>query len=282
MDEFFTTIWYMIERLVWSDWITIAILATFLVLGFKRGMARELINLGFLLLAILIAWLFYQTLTTSSLITWLVLSHQSHLAISFGVIFIGVVVIKRVIYKLTQLSSTVDNPCVLNKLFALMVVLVAITIFSWHYLETVAGLDIMEMLISNEPVRIGLSFSIVFTLAFSVLTFISSVLNISIDTTKPCCLSFFFKKILTILQAIDTKLNARNINSTQNNLLGSIVGLIKGSLAILIMVLGLQSINWVSQQYYWIETHGALKVFQDVTSYIKPELSQYLLFIENN
>ncbi|BBB23434.1 conserved hypothetical protein [Isorropodon fossajaponicum endosymbiont JTNG4] len=282
MDEFFATIWTMIERLVWSDWITIAILATFLVLGFKRGMARELINLGFLLLAILIAWLFYQTLATSPLITWLVLSHHSHLAISFGVIFIGVVIIKRVIYKLTQLSSAIDNPCVLNKLFALMVVLVAITMFSWHYLETVAGLGIMEMLISNESVRIGLSFSIVFGFAFGVLTFISSVLNISIDETKPCFLSSFFKKILTILQAIDTKLNARNINSTQNNLLGLIVGLIKGSLAILIIVLVLQSINWVSQKYYWIETHGALRAFQDMASDIKPELSQYLLFIENN
>ncbi|MBW5291260.1 MAG: hypothetical protein Rsou_0441 [Candidatus Ruthia sp. Asou_11_S2] len=282
MDEFFATIWHMIERLVWSDWITIAILATFLVLGFKRGMARELINLGFLLLAILIAWLFYQILAISSLITWLALSHQSHLAISFGVIFISVVIIKRVIYKLTQLSSTIDNPCVLNKLFALMIVLVAITMFSWHYLETVAWLGIMEMLISNESVRIGLSFSIVFGFAFGVLTFISSVLNISIDETKPCFLSSFFKKILTILQAIDTKLNARNINSTQNNLLGLIVGLIKGSLAILIMVLVLQSINWVSQKYYWIETHGALRAFQDMASDIKPELSQYLLFIENN
>ncbi|QKQ24493.1 CvpA family protein [Candidatus Ruthia endofausta] len=282
MDEFFATIWHMIERLVWSDWITIAILATFLVLGFKRGMARELINLGFLLLAILIAWLFYQILAISSLITWLVLSHQSHLAISFGVIFIGVMIIKRIIYKLTQLSSTVDNPCVLNKLFALMVVLVAITMFSWHYLEVVAGLGIIEILIGNESVRIGLSFSIVFGFAFGILTFISSVLTISIDETKPCFLSSFFKKILETLQTIDTKLNAKNINSTQNNLLGLIVGLIKGNLAILIMVLVLQSISWVSQKYYWIETHGALKAFQDVASDIKPELSQYLLFIENN
>ncbi len=282
MDEFFVTIWSMIERLVWSDWITIAILVIFLVLGFKRGMAREFINLGFLLLAILIAWLFYQILATSPLITWLSPSHQSHLAISFGVIFIGVVIIKKVIYKLTQLSSTIDNPCVLNKLFALMVVLAAITMFSWYYLEVVARLGIMEMLISNESVRIGLSFSIIFALVFGVLTFISSVLSISIDETKPCFLSSFFKKILKILQAVDTKLNARNINSTQNNLLGSIVGLIKGSLAILIMVLVLQSINWVSQKYYWIETNGALRVFQDVASNIKPELSQYLLFIENN
>ncbi|SFV81175.1 hypothetical protein MNB_SUP05-6-987 [hydrothermal vent metagenome] len=57
--------------------------------------------------------------------------------------------------------------------------------------------------------------------------------------------------------------------------------MIKGSLAILIMVLVLQSIEWISQQYYWVETKGALKTFQDVASDIKPELSQHLLFIEN-
>ncbi|ABL02706.1 hypothetical protein Rmag_1000 [Candidatus Ruthia magnifica str. Cm (Calyptogena magnifica)] len=282
MNEFFADIWTIIEHLVWSDWIVIAILTIFLVLGFKRGMAKELINLGFLLLAILIAWLFYQTLATKPLITWLILSHQSHLAISFGIIFIGVVIIKKVIYKLTHLSSTIDNPCILNKLFTLMVILVAIAMFSWYYLEVVSRLDILEILISNESIRIGLSFSIVFAFTFGVLIFISSVLNISIDEAKPCFLSPFFKKILKILQVTDIKLNARNINSTQNNLLGSIVGLIKGSLTILIMIFVLQSISLVSQKYYWIEAHGALRTFQNIASNIKPKLSQYLLFIENN
>ncbi|WP_024792123.1 CvpA family protein [Candidatus Ruthturnera calyptogenae] len=282
MNEFFADIWTIIEHLVWSDWIVIAILTIFLVLGFKRGMAKELINLGFLLLAILIAWLFYQTLATKPLITWLILSHQSHLAISFGIIFIGVVIIKKVIYKLTHLSSTIDNPCILNKLFTLMVILVAIAMFSWYYLEVVSRLDILEILISNESIRIGLSFSIVFAFTFGVLIFISGVLNISIDEAKPCFLSPFFKKILKILQVTDIKLNARNINSTQNNLLGSIVGLIKGSLTILIMIFVLQSISLVSQKYYWIEAHGALRTFQNIASNIKPKLSQYLLFIENN
>lgn len=93
---------------------------------------------------------------------------------------------------------------------------------------------------------------------------------------------YLFEKILKILQAIDIKLNARNINSIQNSVLGSMMGLIKANLVILIIVLMLQNISWVSQQYYWIETNGALKIFQDIASNIKPELSQYLLFINNN
>jgi len=90
MNEFFANAWNMIGLLVWSDWITLVILIAFLVLGFKRGMAKELINLGFLLLAIIIAWLFYQPLAISDAVTWMLLSHQSHMAIAFGVIFIGV------------------------------------------------------------------------------------------------------------------------------------------------------------------------------------------------
>ncbi|HBN58167.1 MAG TPA: hypothetical protein DD382_02625 [Gammaproteobacteria bacterium] len=58
MSDFFANIWETIGLLVWSDWLTIAILIGFLVLGIKRGLAKELINLAFLLLAIIIAWLF--------------------------------------------------------------------------------------------------------------------------------------------------------------------------------------------------------------------------------
>ncbi|RUM80615.1 MAG: hypothetical protein DSZ15_00700, partial [Candidatus Thioglobus sp.] len=79
----------------------------------------------------------------------------------------------------------------------------------------------------------------------------------------------------------DSALNARDIDSTKNKLLGGLIGLIKGSLVILIMVLVLQSVEWISQQYYWVETKGMLRIFQDVASDIKPELSQHLLFIEN-
>ncbi len=282
MNEFFITVWSMIERLVWSDWITITILAIFLVLGFKRGLAKELINLGFLLLAILIALLFYQILATSSLINWLMLSHQSNLTISFGIIFICIVIIKKLIYKLTQLSLTIDNSCVLNKLFTLMILFTAITIFSWHHLDIVAGLDIIRTLIDNKYIRISLSFIILFSSIFGAVAFISKALNIFIDKTKPCFLSSFFEKILKILQAIDIKLNARNINSIKNSILGSLMGLIKANLAILIIVLMLQNISWVSQQYYWIETNGTLKIYQDIASNIKPKLSQYLLFINNN
>jgi uncharacterized membrane protein required for colicin V production len=281
MNEFFTNIWSMISLLAWSDWATLAILTTFLVLGFKRGMAKELISLAFLLLSIVLAWLLYQPLAASNAITWLMLSHQSHMAIAFGIIFVGVLIIKKALYKLTDISSKISNPCALNKIFAYFVFLGIAATVSWHYLDIIANLGIMEIVITNNSMRIGLSFIITFAVIIGTCASISNMLNISIDSSKPCVLSTLFEKILGILNTLDQALNAKNISSNGNNLGGLLIGLVKGSLAILIMVLVFQSIDDISQQHYWIEANGALRTFQDVASDIKPALSEHLLFIEN-
>ncbi|MDB3869699.1 CvpA family protein [Candidatus Thioglobus sp.] len=281
MNEFFVNTWNTINLLAWSDWATVVILIAFLVLGFKRGMAKELISFAFLLLAIVLAWMFYQSLAVSDFVTWLLLSHQSHMSIAFGVVFIGVLLIKRVIYKLTDISSQISNPCALNKLFAYFVFLSAASIISWYYLDIIANLGIMEIVVTNNSIRIGLSFVLTFAIIIGVCASISNMLNISIDSSKPCILSTFFKKILDTLHSLDRILNAKNINSNSNNFGGLLIGLIKGSLAILIMVLVFQSIDSISQQHFWIEANGALRTFQDVASDIKPALSEYLLFIEN-
>jgi uncharacterized membrane protein required for colicin V production len=281
MNEFFVNTWNTIILLAWSDWVTVVILIAFLVLGFKRGMAKELINFAFLLLAIVLAWMFYQPLAVSVSVTWLLLSHQSHMAIAFGVIFIGVLLIKKAVYRLTDISSQISNPCALNRLFAYFVFLSAAAIISWYYLDIIANLGIMEIVITNDSMRIGLSFALTFAIIIGVCSSISNMLNVSIDSSKPCTLSVFFKKILDALHSLDRILNAKNINSNSNSFGGLLIGLIKGSLVILIMVLVFQSIDSVSQQHFWIEANGALRTFQDVASDIKPALSEYLLFIEN-
>jgi uncharacterized membrane protein required for colicin V production len=281
MNEFFVNTWNTIILLAWSDWVTVVILIAFLVLGFKRGMAKELINFAFLLLAIVLAWMFYQPLAVSVSVTWLLLSHQSHMAIAFGVIFIGVLLIKKAVYRLTDISSQISNPCALNRLFAYFVFLSAAAIISWYYLDIIANLGIMEIVITNDSMRIGLSFALTFAIIIGVCSSISNMLNVSIDSSKPCTLSVFFKKILDALHSLDRILNAKNIDSNSNSFGGLLIGLIKGSLVILIMVLVFQSIDSVSQQHFWIEANGALRTFQDVASGIKPALSEYLLFIEN-
>ncbi len=279
MDEFFANIWNAIMSLAWSDWLTIAILIAFLVLGYKRGMAKELINSAFLLLAIIVAYLFYQPLATSGIITWLLLSHQSHMAIAFGVLFIGLLILKNLLYRFTATSSAIGNPCALNRLFAWLILLGVGALISWYYLDLVANLGIMEIVITNESARIAGAFVIIFALLIGACISLSNIFNISIDTSKSCLLSSFYQAILNQLKALDGALNARNVSSTKNALLGSAIGLIKGSIALLIMVLVLQNISWIAEQDYWNNTQGALKAFQDVASDIKPALSQHLEFI---
>ncbi|WP_428086511.1 CvpA family protein [Candidatus Thioglobus sp.] len=281
MNEFFANIWNVIESLAWSDWMTLIILLIFLILGFKRGMAKEIINLGFLLLVIIIAWLFYQPLASSDAITWLLLSHQSHMATAFGAIFMSVLIIKRIIYRLVASSSNINNPCTLNKIFAYLIFFIVALVLSWNYLHLIEHIGLMEIVVTNTSLRIGLSFVITFAIIIGLFLLISSILNIDIDASKACFLSSFFKKILNILRWLDEKLNARNINSNKNNFGGILVGLIKGSLAILIMVLVFQSIDSISQKSYWAQANGALKTFQDVATDIRPTLSEHLLFIKN-
>ena len=67
----------------------------------------------------------------------------------------------------------------------------------------------------------------------------------------------------------------RNINSKKNKIWGTVVGLVKGCVFIIVMVLVLQNIDTVSQKYFWVESDGLLKAFQEIVLSIKPE---YLSF----
>ncbi|MDC9714668.1 MAG: CvpA family protein [Gammaproteobacteria bacterium] len=281
MNEIFSSIWEMIALLVWSDWLTLTTLLVFLVLGFKRGLSNELINLIFLILTIFIAWLFYERLSNIEIINWLTPSRQSHLAIAFGAIFIGVIAIKRTLYKLIDVSSNINNPCVLNRFFAISILLIITALISWSYVDSLANLGVMKIIFNNNSLRISASFAGIFTVILGVTLWLTNILNVSIGTSAPCRLSPLFQTILNGLRRADIVLNARNIDGIKNKIWGAIVGLFKGCVFIVVMVLVLQSIDFVSQGYYWVESRSLLSAFQDMASSIQPELSQHLLFIKN-
>lgn len=282
MSDFFANIWTNLNLLGGFDWLIIVILVGFLLLGIRRGLIKELINLSFLILAVLIAWKFYQWLADTPIIAWLALSEKSHLAIAFGVLFVGVLILKKALYKLTGSSSNIGNPCVLNRTFALVLFVIIAALESQHYLDSVSSLGILQSAISNQSSLTSLSFIVVFGLIVVVGLLLMKLFNISIDANKPCLLAPFFRKILKGLQSANTFLNAHNVTGTKNQLFGAILGLIKGFLAVLIMVLVLQNIDWVTQQYHWVGSKNVLGIFQQIVATIKPELSEYLLFINHN
>ena len=144
----------------------------------------------------------------------------------------------------------------------------------------IAELQTMESIVTSDSFRIFVSFGIVFAALIAAVITLSKLLNITIDTEKPCLMAPVFEKILNILQALDVLINARNVGGLKNNFLGAVLGLFKAVIFVLILVLIFQSLSWVTQNHAWVETSGVLRTFQNWAVDIKPFLSEHLLFIE--
>jgi len=280
MGNFFDNFWNTISVLAWSDWLTLIILVFFVIRGFVQGLAKEIISLLFVILAIVLAWLYYDNLANSLLSDPTTSEGQSIFALSFGAIFLGIWFIKKALYKTAEASSQIDNPCELNRSFTKIILTVLVTILSYHYMGVVAELQTMEFFVTSYYFRIFVSFGIVFAVLTVVVLAFSKLLNITVDTEKPCLMAPVFERILNILQAFDVLINARNVSGIKNNFLGAVLGLFKGGIFVLIIVLIFQSLSWVTQNHAWVETSGALRTFQDWAVNIKPFLSEHLLFVK--
>jgi len=280
MGNFFDNFWNTISVLAWSDWLTLIILVFFVVRGFIQGLAKEIISLLFVILAIFLAWLYYDNLAVTLLSDPTTSEGQSIFALSFGAIFLGIWFIKKALYKTAEASSQIDNPCELNRSFTKIILTVLFAILSYHYMGVVAELQTMESIVTSNSFRIFVSFVIVFAALTTAVMALSKLLNITIDTEKPCLMAPVFERILSVLQTLDVLINARNVGGLKNNFLGAVLGLFKGGIFVLIIVLVLQSLSWVTQNHAWVETSGALRTFQNWAVDIKPFLSEHLLFIE--
>ena len=280
MGNFFDNFWNTISVLAWSDWLTLIILIFFIIRGFVQGLTKEIISLLFVILAIILAWLYYDNLADTLLSDPTTSEGKTIFALSFGAIFLAIWFVKKALYKTAEASSQIDNPCELNRSFTKIIVTVLVAILSYHSMGVIAELQTMESIATSNSFRIFISFVIVFAALTTAVLALSKLLNITIDTEKPCLMAPIFEKILNIFQAFDVLINARNVGVLKNNLLGAILGLFKGGIFVLIMVLVLQSLSWVTQNHAWVETSGALRTFQNWAVDIKPFLSEHLLFIE--
>ena len=280
MGNFFDNFWNTISVLAWSDWLTLIILIFFIIRGFVQGLAKEIISLFFVILAIILAWLYYDNLANTLLSDPTTSEGQSIFALSFGVIFLGILFVKKALYKTAEASSQIDNPCELNRSFTKIIVTVLVVILSYHYMGVVAELQTMESIVTSNSLRIFISFGIVFAALISAVMALSKLLNIKIDNEEPCVMAPVFSGFLRVFSTLDVLINARNIVGLKNKFFGAVLGLFKGGIFVLIIVLILQSMTWVTQNHAWVETSGALRTFQDWSVDIKPLLSKYLLFVE--
>jgi uncharacterized membrane protein required for colicin V production len=280
MGNFFDNVWSAISILAWSDWLTLIILITFVVRGFIQGLAKEAISFIFVIIAIILAWLYYEPFAKTFLGSWINSENQSTYALSFGGIFLSIWFIKKGLYRIASASASNQNPNDLNRPFAMTVVVAIIAVVSFNYLGLISNLNTFESLISNQSLRSFISFSLVFAILLIVIIALSKLLNIKVDTENPSIMAPVYEGILRLLSSLDILINARNIEGFKNKLFGAILGLFIGGTFVLIIVLILQSMSWVTQNHAWVETSGALRTFQDWSVDVKPVLSKHLLFVE--
>jgi uncharacterized membrane protein required for colicin V production len=280
MGNFFDNVWSAISILAWSDWLTLIILITFVVRGFIQGLAKEAISFIFVIIAIILAWLYYEPFAKTFLGSWINSENQSTYALSFGGIFLSIWFIKKGLYRIASSSASNQNPNDLNRPFAMTVIVAIIAVASFNYLGLISNLNTFESLISNQSLRSFISFSLVFAILLIVIIALSKLLNIKVDTENPSIMAPVYEGILRLLSSLDILINARNIEGFKNKLFGAILGLFIGGTFVLIIVLILQSMSWVTQNHAWVETSGALRTFQDWSVDVKPVLSKHLLFVE--
>ena len=280
MSNFFNNVWSAISLLAWSDWVTLIILIVFVVRGFVQGLAKEVISFIFVIFAIVIAWLYYETFAKTFLNSWISSDNQSIYALSFGGIFLSIWLVKKGLYRIASASSSNQNPNELNRPFANIVISLLIATISFNYLGMISDLNTFDSLIANESLRNFVSFIVLFAILTLALLALSKILNIKIDTENPSLMAPAYEGILRSLSTLDVLINARNIVGLKNKFFGAILGLFKGGTFVLIAVLILQSMSWVTQNHAWVETTGALRTFQDWSVDIKPALSKHLLFVE--
>ena len=280
MSNFFNNVWSAISLLAWSDWVTLIILIVFVVRGFVQGLAKEVISFIFVIFAIVIAWLYYETFAKTFLNSWISSDNQSIYALSFGGIFLSIWLVKKGLYRIASASSSNQNPNELNRPFANIVISLLIATISFNYLGMISDLNTFDSLIANESLRNFVSFIVLFAILTLALLALSKILNIKIDTENPSLMAPAYEGILRSLSTLDVLINARNIVGLKNKFFGAILGLFKGGTFVLVAVLILQSMSWVTQNHAWVETTGALRTFQDWSVDIKPVLSKHLLFVE--
>ena len=280
MGNFFDNIWSAISLLAWSDWLTLIILIVFIVRGFIQGLAKEVISFIFVIIAIVIAWLYYETFAKTFLSNWISADNQSIYALAFGGIFLSIWLIKKGLYRIASASSNNQNPNELNRPFANVIITLLIAVISYNYLGVFSDLNTFDSLISNESLRNFISFIALFVILVAALLLLSKLLNIRVDSENPSPMAPAYEGVLRSLSALDVLINARNIVGLKNKFFGAVLGLFKGGTFVLIAVLILQSMSWVTQNHAWVEPSGALRTFQDWSVDVKPVLSKHLLFVE--
>lgn len=251
----------ILEQLTWSDYSIFMLLVLATMLGFKRGFALELINFIWIITAFIVASIFYPLLGEGGF--WLFKRHEF---ISFSVLFIAFLFLKIAIYKALSSIAKIHGPCPLNRFLAIFIGFSIAGGISWILANNTAHIEIIERLITHEPLRIMTSLILIFGSIVIVVFVLIKILNIKVGTDQPC-------PLLVALKPLDSILSAKNINSPINHFFGLWLGLFKGVILVILVMVIFNQID-VSLQGYLTDKLSA------IATNTQSVLSDYLTFVK--
>lgn len=250
----------LVGQLSWSDYSIFLLLVLAAMVGFRRGFALGLINFIWIMSAFIVASIFYQLLGESGF--WLFKRHDF---ISFVTLFIAFLLLKIGMYKVLASIAKIHGPCPLNRFLAISIGLSIAGGISWILANNTAHIEIVERLITNEELRIITSLILIFGSIIIGVFVLIKILNIKVGTDQPC-------PLLLALRPLDSILSAKNINSPINHFFGLWLGLFKGMIVVVLIIITLSHLD--------VSLQGKLTdEFNAVAANTQNVLSDYLTFI---
>jgi uncharacterized membrane protein required for colicin V production len=250
-----------------TDWFLLIFAILFALIGFFRGGAKILIHSAWVIAGFLIASGFYQNLTNLQILDTFNLNEQTTYLINFLIIFFAFILLKLVIYKLLNVIAKIHGPCPLNRFVAMVIGFGFAVVFSWYITMDISSFEVMYRIITNDFMRVFLSFLVVFTIVLILALSIAKLLHIKVGIDRPC-------PLLIALQPLDGILNAKNINSGLNNFEGIIFSLLQGLILIITLIITNNHIELIQ-----IEYTGLFQYLYHWANLTQNVLSDYLLFI---
>jgi uncharacterized membrane protein required for colicin V production len=256
-----------LQNITLVDWVLFAIFVLFAIIGFIRGGAKILIHSIWLIIGFIISSIFYQDLVNLGLFNFANTDEKTTYLISFLAILLLFIILKLIIYKLLKVIAKIHGPCPLNRFIAMVIGLGFAVVFSWYITMDISSFEVIYRIITNDFMRIFLSFLMVFTLVLVLTLSIAKLLHIKVGIDRPC-------PLLVALQPLDGILNAKNINSSLNNFEGVIFSLLQAIIFIISLIIINNHIEFIQLDYT-----GLLEQIKNWADFIQNILSDYLLFI---
>jgi uncharacterized membrane protein required for colicin V production len=264
------TILHFLQTTPVSDWVLFIAIIFLAIIGFFRGGAKILIHSIWAVFGIIIASIFYESLANSGIFNTLGVAEQLIFFISFIALFILFFILKLLIYKALSAIAKIHGPCPLNRFIALVIGFGFAVVLSWYITMDISSLEVVYRIITNELMRIFLSFLVIFTIVLVLALAVGKLLNVKVGIDRPC-------PLIVALQPLDGILNAKNINSALNNIEGMIFSILQGLVLLIIAII-------INNQFaiITIEYQGLLAHINEIAIMVQDVLSDYLLFINKN